>query len=230
MRMPTVTELYQAITTGTVLTVPNSSLKPEHADSYELSAQHKTESGLLRLTFFQQKISNALLSQSAPLLPSSDTLFSFVQNVDRTRARGAELIADQYDAFISGLELSGNLTAVDARIVRDTAFANAVNKRIPQLPVLRANLLATYRPDDVWAFTLGARYSDRSFGTIDNSDPVSQTYQGFAGFLVFDTRVRYRVDGNWTLSAGIDNLNGDKYFLFHPFPQRTFVMEIHYAQ
>jgi iron complex outermembrane recepter protein len=105
-----------------------------------------------------------------------------------------------------------------------------VNKLIPQLPKLRANLVATYRPDNAWAFTLGARYSDRSFGTIDNSDPVSQTYQGFAGYFVFDTRVRYRMDQNWALSAGVDNINGDKYFIFHPFPQRTFVMEVHYAQ
>ena len=29
---------------------------------------------------------------------------------------------------------------------------------------------------------------------------------------------------------GIDNLNNDKYFLFQPCPQRTFVMELHYAQ
>ncbi|HEX4177173.1 MAG TPA: TonB-dependent receptor, partial [Rhizomicrobium sp.] len=220
MRMPTVTELYQAITTGTTLTVPNPNLKPEHADSYELAAQRKTNSGLLRVSFFQENISNALLSQSAPLMPGSNTLFSFVQNVDRTRARGIELLADQYDAFIPGLELMGNLTAVDGRIVRDGAFANAVNKRIPQLPVLRANALATYRPNDSWAFTLGARYSDRSFGTIDNSDPVSQTYQGFAGYFVFDTRVRYKIDENWTLAGGIDNINGDKYFVFHPFPQR----------
>jgi len=230
MRMPSVTELYQAITTGTALTVPNPNLKPEHADSYELAAQRKTANGLLRLTFFQENISDALLSQSAPLLPGSATLFSFVQNVDRTRARGIELLADQNDAFIPGLELMGNLTAVDGRIVRDSAFGNAVNKHIPQLPVLRANALATWRPDDAWAFTLGARYSDRGFGTIDNSDPVSDTYQGFAGYFVFDTRVRYRMDRNWTLSAGIDNINGDKYFVFHPFPQRTFVMEIHYAR
>ena len=66
---------------------------------------------------------------------------------------------------------SGSLTAVDARITADSAFAAAVNKFIPQVPKLRANAMATYRID-AWAFTLGARYSDRSFGTIDNSDPV----------------------------------------------------------
>ena len=182
-----------------------------------------------RLSLFEEDIGNALLSQSAPLLPGSTSLFSFVQNVDRTRARGLEFLVDQYDAFIPGLELMGSLTAVDARITRDTAFAAAVNKFLPQLPKLRANAMATYRLDN-WAFTLGARYSDRSFGTIDNSDPVSQTYQGFAGYFVVDARVRYKVDQNWNLSFGVDNLNNDKYFIFHPFPQRTLVMEVHYAQ
>jgi iron complex outermembrane receptor protein len=45
-----------------------------------------------------------------------------------------------------------------------------------------------------------------------------------------DTRARYKIDVNWNVSVGVDNLNNDKYFLFHPFPQRTFVTEIHYAQ
>jgi len=45
-----------------------------------------------------------------------------------------------------------------------------------------------------------------------------------------DARAQVKVDDNWTLSAGVDNLNNDKYFLFHPFPQRTFVMEVNYAR
>ena len=99
-RMPTVTELYQAITTGTQLTVPNPNLKPEHANSYELAAEHKTGDGRMRLSLFREDIANALLSQSAPLVPGSTTLFSFVQNVDRTRAQGVELVADQKDVLI----------------------------------------------------------------------------------------------------------------------------------
>jgi iron complex outermembrane receptor protein len=229
-RMPTVTELYQAIATGTILTVPNPNLKPERASSYELAAERATNSGRMRLTFFEEDVTRALLSQSAPLLAGSTAVFSFVQNVDRTQVRGVEFVVDQYDVFIPGLELMGSLTAADGRIRQDDAFAAAVGKFIPGVPKLKANAVATYRPDDSWSFTLGARYSDRTFGTIDNSDPISQTYQGFAGYFVVDTRVRYKFDENWNVSVGVDNLNNDKYFLFHPFPQRTFVMEIHYAQ
>ncbi|MCX7280760.1 MAG: TonB-dependent receptor [Alphaproteobacteria bacterium] len=45
-----------------------------------------------------------------------------------------------------------------------------------------------------------------------------------------DTRARYKFNENWNVSVGVDNINNDKYFLFHPFPQRTFVMEVHFAQ
>jgi iron complex outermembrane receptor protein len=229
-RMPTVTELYQAITTGTTLTVPNPNLKPERASSYELAAERRTNNGFVRLSYFEEDITSALLSQSAPLVAGSATLFSFVQNVDRTQVRGLEFVVDQFDVVIPGLELMGSLTAADGRIRQDNAFAAAVGKFIPGVPKLKANAVATYRPDDKWSFTLGARYSDRTFGTIDNSDSISQTYQGFARYLVVDTRARYKIDESWNISVGVDNLNNDKYFLFHPFPQRTFVMEIHYAQ
>jgi iron complex outermembrane receptor protein len=157
-----------------------------------------------------------------------------VQNVDRTRAQGMELVAEENDLFLDGLKLSGSLTYVNGRTVKDTAFPAAVGKFIPQLPKLRGDVVATYRPE--WldegklAFTVAGRYSDRSYGTIDNSDPVSHTFQGFDGFFVLDTRVHYQMDDNWSLAAGIDNINNDKYFLYHPFPQRTFVLEIHYAQ
>jgi iron complex outermembrane receptor protein len=90
--------------------------------------------------------------------------------------------------------------------------------------------VATYRPGDRLAFTLAARASAHAFGTIDNSDTVSQTFQGFGAYFVVDARVQYRVDDHWTASIGVDNLNNDKYFLYHPFPQRTFLMEIHYAR
>ena len=59
-RMPTVTELYQAITTGTQLTVPNPNLKPEHANSYELAAEYKPDGTRVRLSLFREGISNAL--------------------------------------------------------------------------------------------------------------------------------------------------------------------------
>ena len=51
---------------------------------------------------------------------------------------------------------------------------------------------------------------------------------GAAGFIGSALALKLLARGDRV--HGIDNLNNDKYFLFHPFPQRTLVMEIHYAQ
>jgi iron complex outermembrane receptor protein len=236
-RMPTVMELYQAVTTGTVLSVPNPNLNPERADSYEVSAQYAMAESSARLSFFEEDVADALISQSTPLPPGSistaplsNTLFNFVQNVGRVRARGVEAVVDRKDVLFEGLELSGSFTFVNSRIVEDAAFPAAIGKRTPQVPKWRASLVATYRPDEAWALTLGARYADRSFGTIDNSDIVSHTYQGFEGYFVVDARARYAFDTHWSAALGVDNLNNRKYFIFHPFPQRTFLLELKYAQ
>ena len=228
-RFPTVTELYQAITTGAILSVPNPNLKPERALSSELSAARLWTGGSLRVSVFDERIHNTLLSQTAPLLPGSTSLFSFVQNIDRTHATGVEVVADQRDAFIPGLELSGWVTYVDAKTDRDSAFPAAVGKDLPQLPHLRGSVVATYAATPKLDLTLAARYSDRSFGTIDNSDHYANTYQGFGGYFVADAHARYQVTPHLVAGLGVDNIGGRSYFLFHPFPQRTFIADLKYS-
>ncbi len=227
-RFPTVSELYQAITTGAVLTVPNPDLKPEHAMSAELAIERKLENGRFRLSLFSEDISDALISQSAPLLPGSTTLFNYVQNIDHVRSRGVELVVQKNDVLLAGLELQGSVTYVDSTIVSDPAFAAAVGRRTPQVPRWRATAVATYRPSDEWSITLAARYSDRVYATIDNSDIYTHTYQGFDAYFVVDARVNYQITERWSAALGVDNLNNRKYFLFHPFPQRTVLAELTY--
>jgi iron complex outermembrane receptor protein len=67
------------------------------------------------------------------------------------------------------------------------------------------------------------------FTTLDNSDTNPNTYQGFSAWFVADARASYRFDRHWSGSLGVDNLLNRKYFLFHPFPQRTFVGGLKYA-
>ena len=228
-RMPTVSELYQAVTTGATLTVPNPNLKPERASSFDLSIVRELTGGKVRFSTFQEDTSNALISQSAPLVSGSTTLFNYVQNIDHVRSRGAELVWDKTNV-LDDWDLSGSVTYVDSRIAKDTAFAAATGKQTPQIPKWRATAVVTYRPSDLLSLSVAARYSDRVYATIDNIDTVTHTFQGFDPYLVFDTRAQYAVDENWSLAAGIDNIGNRKYFLFHPFPQRTFFVELKYAQ
>jgi iron complex outermembrane receptor protein len=225
-RFPTVGELYQAVTTGQILSVPNPNLRPERAVSSELSAERRWSNASLRLTLFDERIRDTLLSQTAPL---GAFTASFVQNVDRTRATGVELVGDRKDLLIQGLELSGWVTWLDTEVVEDAAFPAAVGKRLPQLPRWRGALVATYAATSRLDLTLAARYSDRSFATLDNSDPYANTYQGFGAYFVADARARYRLSDHLTADLAVTNLNDRKYFLFHPFPQRSVIADLKWA-
>jgi iron complex outermembrane receptor protein len=114
-------------------------------------------------------------------------------------------------------------------VTRDPAFPAAEGKLIPQVPRRRATLVATWHGPGDAALTLAGRYASRSFATIDNSDPVGHTFQGFEGYVVADARANIPVDRHWRLAVGVENLTNRKYYLFHPFPGRTFTAEIRYG-
>jgi iron complex outermembrane receptor protein len=89
--------------------------------------------------------------------------------------------------------------------------------------------VATWRANDRLSLTAAARYSDRVYATLDNTDLIGHTWQGFEGYFVVDLRAQWRVDRHWTAAAGVDNALGRDYFLFHPFPQRSALVELKYA-
>jgi iron complex outermembrane receptor protein len=227
-RFPTVTELYQAIATGAVLTVPNPNLKPEAAWSGELAVARTGPRSSVRLSLFTEDIDDALIAQTAPLVAGSPTLFSYVQNIDHVRSRGAELVFRRDDLLVDGLTVSGSVTYVDPRVTRDAAFPAAEGQQLPQVPHWRATLVATWRPDERWALTLAGRYSDRVYATIDNTDTVTHTYQGFDSFLVLDARASFKLNRSWTAAVSVENLGADDYILFHPFPQRMVTASLGY--
>ena len=226
LRFPTVSELYQAVSVGPVLTSPNPELRPEKALSEELAVERKTRRGHIRLSLFNESVRDALVSQLAPL-PGFNAPVNHVQNIGCTRTRGIELAFDQRH-LLPRVDLSGSVTLADPKTVSDPAFPAAEGKLLPQVPRRRATLVATWRPTDRLSLTGAARYSSRMFGTVDNSDVVGHTYQGFEGYFVADIRAAYRLTPHIDVAAGIENLTDKRYFLFHPFPGRTFTAELHW--
>jgi iron complex outermembrane receptor protein len=225
-RYPTVQELYQAISTGPSIAVPNPDLRPERARSEELAIERRDARGRLRVSLFNESIKDALLSQTAPLLPGSTALFNYVQNIPAVRTRGLEVAFERAGVLAPQLEVAGSFTLAHPKIVRDPLFPAAEGKDIPQVPRRRATLLLTWRESEAAALTLAARHASRSFGTIDNSDVVAHTYQGFEGYLVADARASFRIGRSWRVAFGVENIGNDKYYIFHPFPQRTFTAEV----
>jgi iron complex outermembrane recepter protein len=229
-RFPTVTELYQTATDAGGNTVnPNPSLKPEQSLASELAIERKFTDGKIRLSLFQENTRDALISQSSVIAGSSNTA-SFVTNVDKIRNRGIETAWQRNNVAITGLELFGSVTYVDSVILSDPSFvgtngSTAEGKQVPNVPKWRSTVGATYRPNESWAFTVAGRYQSKIFATLDNTDTIPNVYQAFDQFLVVDTRIQFKAGERGSLSFGVDNVGNAKYHLFHPFPQRTFVMQ-----
>jgi iron complex outermembrane recepter protein len=235
-RYPTVTELYQNVTVSNVVTVPNPFLTPEQDLNGEVNIERKWSDGRVRLTLFEERTNNAIISQTNTVtsVTGSQVMATTFSNVAAIMMQGVELSAEKNNVLFNGVQLFGSVTYVDSRILSDPTWTgtnpltglpdSVVGKRVPYVPDWRARAGVTYRPNDNWAFTLAARYSGKQYSTLDNTDIIPHVYGAFDDYVVADMKVHYNATQNFSLDFGIDNLFNEQYFLFHPFPGRTYVL------
>ena len=226
VRMPTVSELYQGSISANAIVNNDPNLKPEKSWTAELSAIREfARDSTLRATFFFERTRDAMYSQ---VNATAGGTVATVQNVGLIRTAGLEVAGVGSDVFFKGLALSGSVTFADSTIIENDNFPASVGKWQPRVPRWRAALVASYAPDERWSATLGMRYSGQQYGQLDNSDSNGYAYTGFSQFFVADVRAQYRVSRTWLISAGIDNLNNYRYWAFHPYPQRTYHVELRF--
>ncbi|MES2187916.1 MAG: TonB-dependent receptor [Pseudomonadota bacterium] len=229
VRMPTVSELYGATSTTNSQYINDPNLKPEKSWTTELSLEKDLGNALARLTFFTEDTRDALYSQTT-YDPNANLNISRVQNIGRIATQGLEAAFSGNDVLLRGLDLNGSVTYAHSVIKENAGFVSVpgdtIGKQQPNIPKWRATVLASYRFDDRWSASFGARYSGTQYRTLNNSDTNGYTYQGVSRFFTTDLRVRYRVNKQWSAAFGIDNLNNYQYWNFHPYPQRSYTAEL----
>jgi iron complex outermembrane receptor protein len=229
LRYPTVAELYGATSSVNSQFINDPNLRPERSWTGELSAENTFGSTLLRTTLFAEDTREALYSQTTFDVAANRNV-SRVQNVGRIATQGLEVAFSASDAGWRGLDLSASATYAHSRIKQNAGFVSVpgdtLGKRQPNIPSWRAAALASYRWTPQWSTSVAARYSGRQFRTLDNSDVNGYTYFGVSKFFVVDVRARWQIDNTFAAAFGVDNLNNDKYWNFHPYPQRSYVMEL----
>ena len=232
LRMPTAQEMYgnTALSGATTTFLNDPNLRPERSWTSELTAEKDLGTGVLRVTGFFENTRDAIYSQTNTF--SDGTSRTFVQNIKRMESKGLEVAYFGSDVITRGLDLSGSVTYVDSRIKENEGYVlsagDTLNKYQPRVPAWRGNVLANYRWNDKLSTSMGARYSGHQFGSLNNADTNGYSYTGVSKFFVVDTRIRYKVDKQWTVAAGVDNLNNYKYWNYHLYPLRTFFGELRY--
>jgi len=248
-RFPTVKELYNLSynsSSGNNVQ-PNPYLRPEVALTKEINFQRMLdkEGGNARIALFDEEVRDAIVGQTALNAGPIVTATTNNVNIQRIRNSGVEVALQKNNVLLKGLEMTGSATWVNSRIISDPTWAptttakntasvlsgnydswcfSVAGKNMPYVPEWRGTVTATWRPDDHWAFTAAARYQSKVWSTLSNNDYGAFGYQAWSGFTVVDIKTAYKYNDHISFDFGVDNLNNQKYWLFHPFPQRTYYM------
>ena len=245
VRMPTVSELYGATTKCSDIAtkivasacpsgqrwVNDANLRPEKSWTTELSLEKELANGLLRLTFFNEDVTDSLYSQAVGTKTDA-SIVNMVQNIDAISTQGLELAFQGDNVIARGLDLSGSITYADSRIKANSSYVATVGDTLgklqPRVPQWRASALANYHWDAQFSTSLGLRYSGDQFSTLNNADINGFAYTAASRFTVLDLRARYAFQPKLVAAFGIDNLTNAEYWNYHQYPGRTFVAELKY--
>jgi iron complex outermembrane recepter protein len=224
-RYPTVGELFQGSLNGDGTFNVNSfdpDLKPEKSKDANFLIGH--DFGWLKLTgsAFYQRVRNTVFSFTG--FNQNGISTNNFKNIDLTRQYGFELIAETRDWPVEGMDIDLNGALIDSKTLRNPSNTRAEGVQFPRIPRWRINGNVRYAlTDDVQA-SLGMRYASRPntdlFG-LQRGDTFGFTSELFA----LDARVNWSVTDQFRVSAGVDNITNDRAWVFHPYPQRTFLIE-----
>jgi iron complex outermembrane receptor protein len=229
-RFPGLTELYQRTTASffggsNSVVVESPDLKPEQGDSYELTAEYWLGEHFGRLAYFHEDRWDGIVRQTditrIPNVTNS-------QNVDKLRYNGVEGVIGLKDVVIDGLDVDANATFTTSEILVNEKNRTLVGKDLLQMPRWRAKIVGTYHPTKDLTLSAALRYKSASYSDLDNLDWNHETFGGNSRYLMVDLRGSWKFAPNWTASAGVNNVNNYRMYLFAPYPQRTFFAELKY--
>ncbi|MEX3812780.1 TonB-dependent receptor [Paraburkholderia sp. BR13439] len=221
-RFPTASELFQGQINGSAIVNNNPHLQPEDDLSKELSAEWAHWNGVFRLSLFQDDVKNTIFSQTDTTVIPNVTNF---QNIGKVRSRGVETSYSGEDVFVRGLDLLASVAYTQSKILENAQNPASVGKYFYRIPLWRANLAATYHFDARAALTLAARYSGRQYNTLTNTDTNPNVFGGTSTYTVADAKFTFKPTKLSELGIGVDNLFDARYFVYHPYPGRTFYVE-----
>ncbi len=225
-RFPTVSELFQGTINGFTIVNNNPNLQPENDLSKELSAEWAHWNGLWRLSLFQDDVKNAIFSQTDTTVIPNVTSF---QNIGKVRSRGVEVSYQGQDVGVHGLDLIASVAYTQSKILANAQNPASVGKYFYRIPLFRADLAASYHIDERSTVMLGVRYSGRQYNTLTNTDSNPNVFGGTSTYTVADVKYTFKPTRSTQLAVGIDNLFDARYFVYHPYPGRTYYVQARFG-
>ncbi|MFN6518605.1 MAG: TonB-dependent receptor plug domain-containing protein [Nostoc sp. CreGUA01] len=210
-RVPTIANLFN----NNPSNIGNPALKPERGDSFDVGIDQKIGNiGLLRLTFFYNRISDLIAFKS--LIPPVNGNTGTWENIGLVETTGLEAtlnlqIAKNVYAFV-------NYTANDPRILESSNPAET-NKELRFAGADSINIGINYEnPEGLYMGLLM-----HSLGRY----PTNNTNTEFlTGYTTFDVKLRVPLSANLAVNGSVDNIFNQRYQLFAGFPDAGRVFQV----
>jgi vitamin B12 transporter len=210
-RTPTLANLFSANPTN----IGNPNLLPETGDSFDIGVDQKLGNfGLLRLTAFQNNISNVIAFQ--PINPAVNGVSGTYTNIGEVQTQGIEAalnarLAPNLYGFI-------NYTLNNPQIKRD-ADATVVGRELRFAGADKLSIGISYENPFGW-------YGSLALNSLSSYPTNNTNTESLPGFTSFDANIvaPLNSDRTLTLNASVQNIFDQRYQLFAGFPDagRTF--------
>lgn len=165
-RAPTLNELYRQFRVGSVLTLPNSNLGPEHLIGYEAGATSTLAHGLdARATWFDDRVRDPVSNVTTATMGSSITQQR--ENLGRTRVRGIELTLNYRVGTM--WTFSGAYLYDRAVVTANPSELVLVGNLVPEVPLHRATVQAVFATPRVGTVAADLLYTGAQFDDDLNS-------------------------------------------------------------
>ncbi len=224
-RFPTVGELFQGSLNGDGSFNVNSfdpNLRPEKSHDANLIIAHDLGPAKITGSLFYQRVKNTIFSLTG--FNQNGVITSSFKNIDLTRQYGIELIAETRNWPIEGMSIEANAALNNAKTIRNAALPASEGVFFPRIPRWRLNGNIRYDVTDTVQLAFGARYASRPNTNLEGTQR-GDTFGYTSELFAFDARVNWDLPSGFRVSAGVDNLTNNRAWVFHPYPQRTFLIE-----
>ncbi|WP_085711211.1 MULTISPECIES: TonB-dependent copper receptor [unclassified Pseudomonas] len=175
------------------------SIKPEKTTQLDFGVNYKDADLEAWASGYIGVVRDYILFDYTPTMMGMST--SRAENID-ARIMGGELGA--------AYKLTDNWKA-DATLAYAWGKNSSDGKALPQMPPLDARFGLTYSEDNwsagaLWRVVAAQNRIDQNKGNV-----VGKDYDKSSGFGVFSLNGAYRINKNWKVSTGVDNLFGKAY-------------------
>ncbi|OKH25441.1 TonB-dependent receptor plug domain-containing protein [Chroogloeocystis siderophila] len=210
-RAPTIANLFNNNPTN----IGNPALKPERGDSFDIGIDQRLGNiGLLRLTFFSNRVSDTIAFTR--LIPPVNGNTGTFENIGLVQTTGIE--ASLNLQLIRNVYAFANYTANNPRIL-ESANPAEINQELRFVGADKLNLGVSYEnPEGLYLALLMNSLSGYPINNINT--------EFLSGYTTLDFKMRAPLSDTLVLTGSIDNLFNQRYQLFPGFPDGGRVFQV----